>query len=69
MTAKRRYKSDEGFVTMPDGSRSDFEFHSQIMDDPVAEQLIAKQAVERAIADGMTPEVAEKLYGYRGLAL
>lgn len=65
----RIYTSDEGFSTRPDGTRDDYDFHASIMDNPEAERLIARWAVEDAIARGMTPEAAEQLYGYRGLAL
>lgn len=39
--------------------------HELILDNPDADRWIAEQAVKRAMADGMSREQAERLYGYR----
>ena len=42
------------------------EEHELILDNPEADAYIAEQAVRRAVAGGMDPEVAERLYRSRG---
>ncbi len=42
------------------------EEHELILDNPEADAYIAEQAVRRAIASGMDPEMAERLYRSRG---
>ncbi len=39
--------------------------HELILDNPEADRFIARTAVARAIAGGMTRELAEEMYGYR----
>lgn len=39
--------------------------HDEILDNPEADRLLAKRAVERAIAQGLSREDAERLYGVR----
>ena len=61
--APRRYPSGEGFVERPDGTRDDAAFHDEFLDNPEAKRLVAEQAIERAIANGMDPARARRLYG------
>jgi hypothetical protein len=54
-------KADRGDERRP-GIELNDEEHELILDNPEADAYIAEQAVRRAIADGMDPELAERLY-------
>ena len=55
--------SNEAFYIGPGGKKTDADIHNDILDNPEADRLIQKQAVADAIAEGMEPSLAMKLYG------
>ena len=70
--ARKRGLPTEGWDPEPPdvGTRELIELndeeHELILDNPEADAYIAEQAVRRAVAGGMDPEMAERLYRSRG---
>ena len=56
-------RSNEAFYLSLDGKKADADIHNDILDNPEADRLIQSQAVADAIAEGMEPSLATKLYG------
>ena len=56
-------ESDEAFYIGPDGKKTDADIHNDILDNTEADRLIQGQAVADAVAEGMEPSLAMKLYG------
>jgi hypothetical protein len=57
--------SDEFFTRDAHGRKVDAPLHEPILDNVEANKQIQADAVQRAIDDGLSPEDAEALYGYR----
>ena len=55
--------SDEAFYLDSDGQKRDAAIHDDMLDNPEAHRAIQQQAMESAIAEGMDPAVAMRLYG------
>lgn len=47
------------------GEKQDAALHQQILDNDEAEQALAVMAIERALARGVSPEEAQRLYGWQ----
>lgn len=59
----KRKRASEAFY-IKDGKRQDANIHNPILDNPEARDIIAKQAVKRAMQRyGFTREEAERAYG------
>lgn len=56
-------RGTELFQELEDGTLSDAAIHEAILDNPRAEAAIAADAVRRAIARGMAPDLAAAIYG------
>jgi hypothetical protein len=50
------------FCIVENGKASDAPLHEPILDNPVADALISRQAIERAMHRGLTRVQAERLY-------
>lgn len=62
----RRRKSHSGELFTRDGhAMRDAELHIEILDNPEADQTIARHAIARAIENGLHPEMARKLYALK----
>lgn len=57
--------SRELFTQDEEGRITDAPLHDEILDNPQADELIAAQAIERAIQRGMSRSDAEEVYGVR----
>lgn len=59
----KRRRSNEVVTQDAGGIWTDAPIHNAILDNPEADRLLSKIAVERAIARGVSPSAAEKVYG------
>lgn len=59
---KHKVTSYEGFYLTEAGKKSDRAFHEAILDNPEANQVIAEEAIARAIRQGVPPEVAKRIF-------
>lgn len=55
------HKSDEGYFLV-DGDRDDRSFHDEILDNPRANKLLSKIAIQDAVVGGVDKELAKRLY-------
>ncbi|HYW02913.1 MAG TPA: hypothetical protein VFA86_03140 [Gammaproteobacteria bacterium] len=51
--------------TIVNGRKTDAPLHEEILDNPEADRLLSEMAVQRAIEDGLSEEVARELYRYQ----
>lgn len=59
----RKQIQQECFTTQDDGGVSDRNLHAGILGNPAADEMIAEQAIQRAIRAGLSREAAWKAYG------
>ena len=59
----RRKKGSNELFSLVDGKKVDAALHDEILNNPDADRALAEQAIERALARGMTRKQAEDLYG------
>lgn len=48
-----------------DGRVTDEHLHAEILDNPEADRLIAREAIKRAVRRGLSRELAEQFYGIK----
>lgn len=60
---RRRPKSRECFYRDATGRISDAAIHDEILDNPEVDRAVSERAIMRAMAEGLSEEVARKLYG------
>lgn len=59
---RRRSRHSGELVTRDGRTMTDAALHAEILDNPEADRIIARHAIERAIENGLHPEMARKLY-------
>ena len=55
--------SNEFFYLDDNGKKQDAALHEAILNNPEADKALSEMAIKRAIADGMDPEAARRVYG------
>lgn len=58
-------KSPNEMFYIEGGQRRDAALHLPILNNPSADRLLAREAVERAITRGTSPDLAERLWGVK----